>query len=191
MLRSSILERLSGPLCDALLEREGSAKLLDTLARTNLFLLPLDDSGEWYRFHHLFAQLLRVELERREPGLAPTLHRRAFAWHRANGARDAAIEHALEGGAFAEAGELVAAAWIHYIQAARHATVNAWLDRFPPELVRDNSQLLLVKAVGVVHDEEDGAVTAIPETLDRVQLISGERLGRGEDVDEEVGPGEG
>ena len=146
MLRSSILERMCGPLCDALLEEEGSAKLLDALARANLFLLPLDDSGEWYRFHHLFAQLLRVELEHREPGLAPTLHRRAFAWHRDNGSLDAAIEHALEGGAFAEAGELVAAAWIDYLQVARHTTVLAWLERFPRELVREDPQLLLVQA---------------------------------------------
>jgi len=146
MLRSSILERLCGPLCDALLEQEGAAKLLDMLAGSNLFLLPLDEAGEWYRFHHLFAQLLRVELEHREPGLAPILHRRAFAWHRDNDSLDAAIEHALEGGAFAEAGDLVAAVWIDYVQVARHSTVLAWLERFPHELVREDPQLLLVQA---------------------------------------------
>jgi len=101
MLRSSILERLCGPLCDAVLDDEGSCAGLSELSRTNLFLVPLDENGEWYRFHTLFAQLLRVELERREPGLAPTLHRRAFAWHRDNGSADEAIEHALEAGAFA------------------------------------------------------------------------------------------
>ena len=78
MLRASVLERLSGPLCDAVLEQEGSAAVLDRLSRSNLFLVPLDDEGGWFRFHHLFAQLLRVELERREPGLAPVLHRRAY-----------------------------------------------------------------------------------------------------------------
>ena len=62
MLRSSILKRLCGPLCDAVLEREDTGELLSELSRTNLFLVPLDDRGEWYRFHHLFAQLLRVEL---------------------------------------------------------------------------------------------------------------------------------
>ena len=60
MLRTSVLERLSGPLCDAVLEQDGSAAMLDALSRTNLFLVPLDDEGGWYRFHHLFAQLLRV-----------------------------------------------------------------------------------------------------------------------------------
>jgi LuxR family maltose regulon positive regulatory protein len=170
MLRSSILERLCGPLCDALLEQDGSGRLLDALARTNLFLLPLDDSGEWYRFHQLFAQLLRVELEHREPGLAPTLHRRAFAWHRDNGSLDAAIEHALEGGAFAEAGELIAAAWIDYVQVARHTTVIAWLERFPRELVCEDPQLLLVQAwVLSLSAEREAAADAIAAL---------ERLGR-------------
>src|SRR5262249_10001792 len=100
MLRSSILERMCGRLCDAVLEQEGSAEKLATLSRTNLFLVPIDDHGEWYRFHHLFAQLLRVELEHREPGLAATLHRRAYDWHRDHGSVDEAISHALEAGSF-------------------------------------------------------------------------------------------
>ena len=112
MLRSSILERLCGSLCDAVVEQEGSEELLAALSRANLFLLPLDDRGEWYRFHHLFAQLLRVELEHREPGLAPTLHRRAFSWHRDNGLLDQAIDHAVKAGSFAAAGDLIAAAWV-------------------------------------------------------------------------------
>jgi LuxR family transcriptional regulator, maltose regulon positive regulatory protein len=95
MLRSSVLGRICGPLCDAVLEQEGSSERLLELSRTNLFLVPLDDRREWYRFHQLFAQLLRVELEQREPGLAPTLHRRAHAWHRERGTVAEADEHAL------------------------------------------------------------------------------------------------
>ena len=82
MLRCSILDRLCGPICDALLEQDGSARQLRELARTNLFLLPLDDNGHWYRFHRLFATLLRAELEHREPGLAPALQRRVDSWQR-------------------------------------------------------------------------------------------------------------
>ena len=107
MLRTSVLERLSGPLCDAVMEQEGSAAMLDALSRSNLFLVPLDDEGRWYRFHHLFARLLRVELERREPGLAPALHRRAYAWHRDHGTTDEAIRHAIAAGAYAEVAELI------------------------------------------------------------------------------------
>jgi ATP/maltotriose-dependent transcriptional regulator MalT len=146
MLRSSILERLCGPLCDAVLEQEGSVQLLRELSRTNLFLLPLDEDGEWYRFHPLFAQLLRVELEHREPGLAATLHRRACAWHRDCGSVDEAIGHALDGGAFAEATEAIVEVWLRTASADRHATVLAWLDRFPPELSLEDPQLLLMKA---------------------------------------------
>ncbi len=81
MLRTAVLERLCAPLCDAVLDEPGASAKLDELARTNLFLLPLDDRRRWFRFHHLFAQILRVELEKREPELAAELHRRAFAWH--------------------------------------------------------------------------------------------------------------
>ncbi|HEY7692983.1 MAG TPA: LuxR C-terminal-related transcriptional regulator [Gaiellaceae bacterium] len=146
MLRSSILERMSGPLCDAVLEREGSAELLADLARRNLFLLPLDDRGEWYRFHHLFAQLLRVELEAREPGLGPNLHQRAFEWHRDHGSTGEALTHALDAGAFPEAIALVTRAWRATVSTGRRATALAWLERFPPELSSRDPQLLLMAA---------------------------------------------
>jgi len=146
MLRCSILERLSGPLCNAVLEQEGGREQLSELSRTNLFLVPLDDRDEWFRFHHLFAQLLRVELEHREPGLAPTLHRRAYEWHRNYGSIDLAIDHALQAGAFAEATDLIATRWMQAVHLGRYATVLAWLDRFPKALVNESPQLLVIKA---------------------------------------------
>ncbi len=146
MLRTSVLERLSGPLCDAVLEQEGSAVMLNALSRTNLFLVPLDDEGRWYRFHRLFAQLLRVELERREPRLAPVLHRRAYCWHRDHGTTDEAIRHAIAAGACAEAAELIEGCWISYANTYRYDTVLAWLRRLPDEILDGNAQLLLVQA---------------------------------------------
>ncbi|HSC51489.1 MAG TPA: LuxR C-terminal-related transcriptional regulator [Gaiellaceae bacterium] len=146
MLRCSVLERLSGRLCDDVLERAGSSHVLDELSRANLFLIPLDDRGEWYRFHHVFGQLLRVELEHREPGVAATLHRRAYAWHRDHGSTEQAIEHALEAGAFAEAGELIIANWIYYANAWKQATVLRWLERFPARVMESSAALLAVKA---------------------------------------------
>lgn len=146
MLRCSVLEGLCGPLCDALLEQEASGEQLSELARTNLFLVPLDDRGQWYRFHHLFRQLLRVELEHREPGLARTLNRRAYAWHRDHGSIDVAIEHALDARLFAEAGDLISARWVEYVNVCRHATVLAWVERFPSELLESSAALLAVKA---------------------------------------------
>ena len=146
MLRSSILGRLSGRLCDAVMEQEGSAAMLDALSRTNLFLVPLDGEGVWYRFHHLFAQLLRVELERREPGLAPALHRRAYSWNRDHGTTEEAIHHAFEAGAYAEAAELIEASWATYVNSSRYASVLAWLRRFPAEMLSGNVRLLLAEA---------------------------------------------
>jgi LuxR family transcriptional regulator, maltose regulon positive regulatory protein len=146
MLRSSILGRLSGRLCDAVMEQEGSAAMLDALSRTNLFLVPLDGEGVWYRFHHLFAQLLRVELERREPGLAPALHRRAYCWHRDHGTTEEAIHHAFEAGAYAEAAELIEASWAGYVNSSRYASLLAWLERFPAEMLSGNVRLLLAEA---------------------------------------------
>ena len=146
MLRTSVLERLSGPLCDAVLEQQGSAAMLDALSRTNLFLVRLDDEGEWYRFHRVFAQLLRVELERCEPGLAPALHRRAYAWHRDHGTTGEAIRHAIEAGAYAEGAELIQGQWISYANTYRYDTVLAWLRRLPDEILSGNVHLLLVQA---------------------------------------------
>jgi LuxR family transcriptional regulator, maltose regulon positive regulatory protein len=146
MLRCSILGRLSGQLCDALMEQEGSAAMLDALSRTNLFLVPLDGEGVWYRFHHLFAQLLRVELERCEPGLASALHRRAYSWHRDHGTTEEAIHHAFEAGTYAEAAELIGASWVGYVNSSRYASVLAWLERFPAEMLSGNVPLLLAEA---------------------------------------------
>jgi len=146
MLRCSILERLCGPVCDAVLATENSRALLDAISQENLFLLPLDDRGEWFRFHHLFGQLLRAELEHREPGLATTLHLRAHGWLREQGFFDEAIEHALQAGAFSQAGDAIAETWVYYANACRYATVLGWLQRFPPEIVREDARLMLVKA---------------------------------------------
>ena len=146
MLRTSILDRFSGPLCDAVLEQQGTAAKLDELARTNLFLSGPEGEGSWYRFHQLFAQLLRIELELREPELVATLHRRASAWHREHGTPDEAIHHALEAGAFRDAADLIAAAWVSYANRGRYATVLAWLERIPEEHRRADARLLLVEA---------------------------------------------
>ena len=80
LLHTSVLGRLSGALCDAMLQTSGSASVLETIERDNLFVVPLDMSRRWYRYHHLFGELLRAELHRLEPDLIAGLHRRAAAW---------------------------------------------------------------------------------------------------------------
>src|SRR4051812_480829 len=112
LTRSSILARFSGPLCDATVGSTGSARLLEQLERRNLLVVPLDRRREWYRYHHLFREMLTEELVRREPGLVPRLHGRAAAWFEAHGLADEAVEHAHEAGD----GDLVARLVLEYMQ---------------------------------------------------------------------------
>lgn len=146
MLRTSVLERLCAELCDEVLQSDESAAALETLARSNLFLVPLDDRRRWFRFHHLFAQILRVELERREPELVPELHRRAHDWHHMSGTIDEAIHHALAAGHLSAASELITETWVHYANAGRTGSVLEWLADFPEDVLAGDPRLLLVKA---------------------------------------------
>jgi LuxR family transcriptional regulator, maltose regulon positive regulatory protein len=170
MLRTAVLERLCVELCDAVLDEPISAGALGSLARSNLFLVPLDDQRRWFRFHHLFAQLLRVELERREPGIAPELHRRAYEWHREFGTTDEAIHHAVAAMAFGEAAELMTETWVHYVNAGRTSSVSDWLARFPVDVLDEDARLLAVKAwVSALLGQED----EMRATIARVRDLGG------------------
>jgi LuxR family maltose regulon positive regulatory protein len=146
MVRTSILQRLSAPLCDAVLEADNSAGLLAELEQANLFLIALDEHRQWYRYHPLFAQLLRLELSEREPELAPVLHRRAAAWYRDAGDVEAAIDHAATAGEFVQAGALIARHWVFYLRRGRIATVRRWLDRLPDEFITANPPIAVLAA---------------------------------------------
>jgi LuxR family transcriptional regulator, maltose regulon positive regulatory protein len=98
LTRTAVLERMSGPLCDAVLDTTGSGRVLESLEDSNLLVVSLDRRRAWYRYHRLFRELLRAELERREPGLVPRLHVRAAAWCEANGMPEVAIDHARAAG---------------------------------------------------------------------------------------------
>jgi LuxR family transcriptional regulator, maltose regulon positive regulatory protein len=128
LTRTAILTRFCAPLCDAVIGSSDAAAIIDVLERENLFVVPLDDSREWYRYHHLFAQVLRAELVTTEPELIPTLHQRACAWHRARGVVGDAVTHALAAGNTAEAVDLIARHWHGYVNAGRVRTVRGWLD---------------------------------------------------------------
>jgi LuxR family transcriptional regulator, maltose regulon positive regulatory protein len=146
LLRTSLLERLSGPLCEAVLETQGSAELLRELEASNLFVVPLDDRRQWYRYHQLFADLLRLQLGAREPGLVPVLHRRAAAWHQAAGNVDEAIGHASAAGEFAEAGALIARHWAAHWLGGQRATVARWLDGLAEEAILADPPVALITA---------------------------------------------
>jgi LuxR family maltose regulon positive regulatory protein len=146
LLRTSLLERLSGPLCEAVLETQGSAELLGELEASNLFVVPLDDRRQWYRNHQLFADLLRLQLGAREPALVPVLHRRAAAWHQAAGNVDEAIGHASAAGDLAEAGALIARHWAAHWLGGQRATVARWLDGLAEEAILADPPVALITA---------------------------------------------
>ena len=128
LTRTAVLEQMSGPLCDAVLEGGGSGRVLDSLARSNLFLVPLDVNGEWYRYHHLFQELLRAELNRAEPDLVSGLLVRATDWCEANGQPGMAIGYAQETGDVARVARLVERWAQPMYQTGRVATAERWLD---------------------------------------------------------------
>ena len=133
LTRTAVLDRMCGPLCDAVLDTTGSAKALESLAGSNLLLVPLDRRREWYRYHHLFRDLLGAELERREPALLPELHRRAAAWCEANGLEETAIDHAQAAGDADQVGRLVLKVMQPVWASGRVDTVLRWMEWFERE----------------------------------------------------------
>ena len=127
LTRTAVLERLSGPLCEAVAELSGSAATLAGLARSNLLLVPLDRRGEWFRYHHLFRDMLLAELERLEPGLMPVLRRRAAGWCLANGRPEEALEYSMAAGDVDTAAVLMEKLVVPAHRQGRVPTVQRWL----------------------------------------------------------------
>src|SRR5499433_376624 len=126
LTRTAVLERMSGPLCDAVLERPGSAAALTELARSNTLLVPLDRRGQWYRYHHLFRDMLLAELERHEPGLVPVLRRRAAAWCLQHDLPEEALEYSMAATDVDTAAELVGQLWRPTYWQGRITTLQRW-----------------------------------------------------------------
>jgi LuxR family maltose regulon positive regulatory protein len=146
LARTAVLERMCGPLCDAVLESTGSAGRLDALARANLFLVPLDPGRTWFRYHNQFREFLRGRLVRREPGLLPELQRRAAAWCEAHGELEAAIHHARAAGDLDVVARLLGAFGLTLCSAREAARVEPWLEWFEGEQLADYPAVALLGA---------------------------------------------
>ncbi len=138
LTRTAVLDRMCASLCDAVLEATGSARLLQSIERSNLFLVPLDRSGVWYRYHHLFRDALRAELERREPAAVQGLERRAADWCEEHGLVEAALAYAESAGDTDRVARLVSIHGIPFFRAGRVATAETWFHQFddPALIVR-------------------------------------------------------
>jgi LuxR family maltose regulon positive regulatory protein len=142
LLQTSILSRLTGPLCDAVTGKEDGQVTLEALDTGNLFLVPLDDERCWYRYHHLFAEVLRARLKRAagKQGLAP-LHTRAAQWYEDHGEVTEAFKHAVTAEDFERAARLIEENWLRMGHAGRMNTVLGWLESMPDKVVRTRPML--------------------------------------------------
>jgi LuxR family maltose regulon positive regulatory protein len=150
LLQTSILDRMSGSLCDAVLGIPDSLTLLDYLEHSNLFIVPLDDRREWYRYHHLFVDFLRASLRQRWPDRVPTLHRRASHWYAQHGQMDEAINHALSAGDFEGATQMVEQAAESTMMRGEFATFLSWIEALPSDIVRARPSLCILEATALL-----------------------------------------
>jgi LuxR family maltose regulon positive regulatory protein len=143
LLESSILSRINASLADAVTARGDSRAMLEALDRANLFLVPLDDRRGWFRYHHLFAEVLQVRLADEQPDDVPELHRRASAWFAEHGDQDAAIQHALAAADYELAARLIEAALPAMARDRRETALRGWMEALPAETFRTRPVLSL------------------------------------------------
>jgi LuxR family maltose regulon positive regulatory protein len=181
LLQTAILDRLTGPLCDALTGRNDGDKMLVHLEAANLFVIPLDEERCWYRYHHLFSDLLRNQLTRSHPEWIPELHRRASRWYEANGDIQAAIDHALLDTDLTQAARLIGQQVLPKLYHGEIAMLVGWFERLPERVLETAPMLCIGKAWAwvvmqrVTHSGEvERALQAADQALDRIN--AGEAL---------------
>lgn len=145
LLHTSILERFCGKLCQAVTGDPSSQQMLDDIRKRNLFLIPLDTEGRWFRYQHLFAEVLYALLERDYPGEAGALHLKAAAWFESEGFPGEAVDHALRSGDMQRVKDLIFKHRISVLNRGEVTTVLRWLDALPKEIERDDPSVSLVR----------------------------------------------
>src|SRR5580658_588529 len=174
LLETSLLERLSGGLCDAVTGRDGSQAMLERVEQAGLFLMPLDEVRGWWRYHHLFADLLRARLQQQRPGRVADLHRAAAAWSEEHGLADDAVRHALAAGDTAWAARLVERNVETLLGRSEGATLRRWLSALPAESVRDRPRLFLAQAYGAAQGFQVEALGALLDDAERAFAVRGD-----------------
>jgi LuxR family transcriptional regulator, maltose regulon positive regulatory protein len=174
LLETSVLERLSGKLCDAITGRTGSQAMLQDIERAGLFLVPLDEVRGWWRYHHLFADLLRARLHQEQPGRVQELHRAAAAWSEEHDLADDAVRHAVAAGDTARAARLIERHVETLLGRGEGATLRRWLSALPAESVRARPRLCLVQAVGAIVGRHVEAVEGLLDDAERAFAVTGD-----------------
>ncbi len=176
LLATAVLERLTGPLCDAVTESSGSSQVLETLERRNLFVVPLDDRRRWYRYHHLFADVLRTHLQTEQPERVAGLHRRASEWHAAADAPVLAVQHALAAGDTERAADLAELAIAELGRQRRESVIRAWADDLPAEEVGRRPVLAIGLVGGLMSSNEFGDVERRLVDVERQLALPADQL---------------
>jgi LuxR family maltose regulon positive regulatory protein len=158
LLQTAILGRYTGSLCDTLTGQDNGQATLEMLERANLFIIPLDEERRWYRYHHLFADLLRQRLHQTQPEQLPILHRRASEWYEQNRFVDESIEHALCGEDFERAAHLIEEHLDALWQRGEYTELQRWLARLPVEMVFSKPHLCILQAWDLFHCGQQDAV---------------------------------
>ena len=167
LLETSVLERLSAPLCDAVIGHAGSQALLEQVEQAGLFVVPLDEVRGWWRYHHLFADLLRARLQAEQPGRVAQLHRNAAAWCEEHGLAEDAIWHAVAAGEMVWAARLIERHFnTVYMSRGEGATIQRWLSVLPADLVRSRPRLLLAQGLLAANN---GRVEIVERSADAVE----------------------
>jgi len=186
LLETSVLERLSGELCDAVTGRPSSQAMLQDIERVGLFLVPLDEVRVWWRYHHLFADLLRARLQAEQPGRVQALHRAAAAWCEEHDLADDAVRHALAAGDAAWAARLVERHVEELLGRSEGVTLRRWLSALPAQAVRDRPRLCLAQAYGAAMGFQLEALEALLDDAERAFAVSGD-----EPYEPSLGPPQG
>ena len=187
LLETSVLERLSGGLCDAVTGRGGSQAMLETIEQAGLFLVPLDEVRGWWRYHHLFADLLRARLRQERPGLIPGLHRNAASWCEEHGLADDAVRHALSAGDAVWAARLIERHADELLGRGERVTVQRWLAALPARLAGSRPRLLLAQERLAVLSGRVAAAADLLDAAERAQ--AGAAGGVGEPYEPSAGRG--
>ena len=159
ILQTVLLNRLSGPLCTAVTGQSNSQQILETLEENNLFLTPLDDERIWFRYHHLFADVMKHRLQRTMSDDIPNLHIQAAEWFGQNDFHEEALEHALAANAYQLAAETINDQALEMLMMGKMSTLQGWLNRLPEQIIQKKARLILYRIWTVLLSDSKRATT--------------------------------